>query len=280
MTKIDVDYSSRPNKSLVRSRIFNITEETFHPQHAPSEKLSYITFSGYRFIDSIEFYRRFNIGNIYSIENNDRRYRRAKFNRPYEFIDITNGRIVDFIDEKYKNVIGTNKVIWLDYESKLNDKIIYELEALFSSGFFDKDSLLFITFNRGFDRDKLTSKVLEIIPRNIKTPEAFNIWLSEQFSHLILDQVQRKYKYKKVLREVLKVFYRDTADMVVFGYLIKDRKEESTPLETIQAEEFALPVLTFLEENYIRNQLTDDPSNIADQLGLKGEAVRNYIKYI
>lgn len=279
MTKIDVDYSSRPNKSLVHSRIFNITEETFHPQHIPSENLSYITFSGYRFIDSIEFYRRFNIRNIYSIENSERLYIRAKFNRPYEFIDITNGRIADFIDEKYKNVIGTNKVIYLDYESRFNDSIISDLEALFSSGFFDKDSLLFITFNRGFDRNKLTSKVSEIIPNNIKTSEAFKTWLSEQFSNLILHQVQRKYIYKKVLQEILKAFYRDTANMVVFGYLIKDRKEESTPLETIQAEEFALPVLTFLEENYIRNQLTGDPSNIADQLGLKGKDIRNYIKY-
>jgi len=280
LAKIDVDYSSRANKSLVRSRIFNITEETFHPQHVPSEKLSYITFSGYRFIDSIEFYKRFNIRNIYSIENNERLYRRAKFNRPYEFIDIINGRVADFIDEKYENVIGTNKVIYLDYESRFNDSIISDLEALFSSAFFDKDSLLFITFNRCFDRNKLTSKVSEIIPNNIKIPEAFKTWLSEQFSNLILHQVQRKYRYKKVLQEFLKAFYRDTANMVVFGYRIKDRKEESAPLETIQAEEFALPVLTFLEENYIRNQLTDDPSNIADQLGLKGEAVRNYIKYI
>lgn len=279
MTKINVDYSSRPNKSLVRSRIFNITEETFHPQHVPSEKLSYITFSGYRFIDSIEFYKRFNIRNIYSIENNKRLYRRAKFNRPYEFIDIINGRIVDFIDEKYKNVIGTKKIIYLDYESIFNDIIIFDLEALFSSGFFNKDSLLFITFNRGFDRNKLTPKVSEIIPNNIKTPEAFKTWLSEQFSNLILHQVQRKYGYKKVLQEVLKVFYRDTANMVVFGYFIKDRKEEGAPLETIQAEVFALPVLTFLEENYIRNHLDGDTCDIADQLGLIKKDVRNYIKY-
>jgi len=279
LTKIDVDYSSRPNKSLVRSRIFDITEETFRPQHVPYEELSYITFSGYSFIDSIEFYKRFNIRNIYSIENRERLYRRAKFNRPYRFIDIIKGRIADFIDEKYKKVIGTKKVIYLDYESRFNDIIISDLEALFSSGFFDKNSLLFITFNRGFNGNKLTSKVSEIIPNNIRTLEAFKTWLSEQFSNLMLYQVQRKYGYKKVLQEVLKVFYCDTANMVVFGYLIKDRKEEVAPLETIQAEEFALPVLTFLEENYIRNHLDGDPCDIADQLGLIRKDVRNYIKY-
>lgn len=280
MTKIDVDYSSRPNKSLIRSRIFNITEETFHPQHVQSEKLSYITLSGYRFIDSIEFYRRFNIKNIYSIENNERIYRRANFNRPFEFINITNGRVVDFIDEKYEDIIETNKIIYLDYESRFNDITISDIEALFSSGFFDRDSLLFITFNRSFKRSWLTPKVSEIIPTNIETKEAFKTWLSERFSNLILHQVQRKYRYKKVLQEVLKVFYRDTANMVVFGYLIKDKKEDDTSLFTIQVEEFALPDLTFLEENYIRNNLTGKTSEIANQLGLEEEDVRNYIKYI
>lgn len=279
MTKIDVDYSKRPNKSLIRSRILDITEKTFNPQHVPDEGISYITFSGYSFIDSIEFYKRFNIRNIYSIENNDSLYRRAKFNRPYVFFDIMYGGVTEFIDEKYRKVIKTQKVIYLDYQSRLRDNIISDLEALFSSGFFNKNSLLFITLNRGFNKEKLTPKISEIIPNNIKTKDAYKTWLSEQFSNLILYQVQRKYKDKKVLQEVLKVFYHDTADMVVFGYLIKDRKNGGVQFKTIQKEEFALPVLTFLEENYIRNNFYDNPCDIADRLGLQEEDVLNYIKY-
>lgn len=279
MTKIDVDYSNRPSKSLIRYRIFDITEEKFNPQHLPHEDISYITFSGYNFIDSKEFYRRFNIRNIYSIENDERRYRRAKFNRPYDFIDVINGRVEDFIDNRYKSVIKTRKIIYLDYESRFNDIIIQDLDALFSSGFFDRSSLLFITFNMRFKRKKLTPEVLKIIPNDIKTKEAFKTWLSEKFSDLILYQVQRKYERKKVLQEVLKVFYRDTADMAVFGYLIKDSEDNGGLSETIQVEEFALPVLTFLEENYIRNHLNDDPCEIAKQLGLEKKDVSNYIKY-
>ena len=85
MSRIDVNYLDRPNKSLVRSKIFHIIEQTFHPKHEHSERLSFITFSGYRFIDSIEFYQRFNIRNIYSIEWGSGRYKRAKFNSPYSF---------------------------------------------------------------------------------------------------------------------------------------------------------------------------------------------------
>lgn len=278
MPKIDVDYSDRPNKSLVRSRIFHIVEETFHPRHEHSERLSFITFSGFRFIDSMEFYKRFNIRNIYSIERDSRLCKRAKFNSPYDFIDVTEGEIKDFIDEKYKLVVETRKVIYLDYESKLQDNIISDLDALFSSGFLDKDSLLFIAFNRGFERAKLTSVVKEIVPESIQTPEAFQMWLSENFSYVVLNRLRRKYGTHKRLEEVLKVFYRDTANIAVFGYLMVDNGEER-PFKTTKLETLALPRLTFLEANYIRNNLKGKPSVIARYLGLKQDDVEAYIKY-
>lgn len=279
MVRIDIDYSGRPNKSLVRSRIFHIIEETFQPQYEHSEKLSYITFSGYRFIDSIEFYKRFNIRNIYSIENKPWLVARAEFNRPYEFISITKGRVADFIDERYEEVIETNKVIFLDYESRFSDVIISDLEAIFSSGFFNEKGLLFITFNTGFDGGKLTAIARDVIPENIRSRKAFEEWISKSFSHFILDKVQRKYKDKKMVREVLKVFYKDTARMVVLGYLITESSRRGLYLKTIPAKEFALPVLTFLEKNYIQNNLSGDPKKIAGKLGLELDDVREYIKY-
>ncbi len=278
MPKIDVDYSERPNKSLVRSRIFHIIEETFHPKHEHSEKVSFITFSGFRFIDSIEFYRRFNIRNIYSVERDTRLCKRAEFNVPYDFMDITEGEIKDFIDEKYKLVVETRKVMYLDYESRLQDNIISDLDALFSSGFFNRDALLFIAFNRGFERAKLTSVVKEIIPESINTPEAFRAWLSKEFSHIVLNKLLRKYGRHKRLQEVLKVFYRDMANMVVFGYLITDNGEGRS-FKTVREESFTLPQLTFLEANYIRNNLKGEPSVIADHLGLRQRDVQIYIKY-
>lgn len=278
MSRIDVNYSDRPNKSLVRSRIFHIIEETFHPEHKHSEKLSFITFSGYRFIDSIKFYHRFNIRNIYSIECDSRRYQRARFNRPYEFIDITKGTIKDFIDEKYALVVETRKVISLDYESRLVDNILSDLDALFSSGFFEKESLLFITFNRAFNRDKLTPKVKDILAERIRTPEAFKAWLSKEFSNIVLNKLQRKYGSNKQLTEVLKVFYHDTSSMVVFGYLIADRRRGNI-IRTIRAETFMLPELTFLEANYIHNNLKGNSMDIANKLGLNVKDVSIYIQY-
>ena len=104
MSKINIDYSVRPNKSLVRIRILNIIEEVFHPPHDQTANLSYTTFSGFRFVDSIEFYNRFNNRNIYSIEHDSKLFKRAHFNRPYEFIKIIKGKVADFIDEKYQEI--------------------------------------------------------------------------------------------------------------------------------------------------------------------------------
>lgn len=278
MSSIDVNYSDRPNKSLVRSRIFHIIEKAFHPEHMHSEVLSFITLSGYRFIDSIEFYHRFNIRNIHSIECKPKRCQRARFNRPYEFIDITEGTIKDFIDEKYASVVETRKVIFLDYESRLIDDVLCDLDALFSSGFFKKKALLFITLNRAFDRGKLTPKVKDILDDRIRTPEAFKTWLSEEFSNIVLNKLQRKYGSSKKLTEVLKAFYCDTSNMVVFGYLIADRRRGDV-IRTIKPETFTLPELTFLEANYIHNNLKLNPMDIANNLGLKVEDVTSYIQY-
>lgn len=283
MTKTPVDYSERPNKSLVRSKILNIIEEQFEPHHEEPESISYITFSGYRFIDSIEFYKRFSIRSIFSIEYKDSLFRRAKFNMPYEFIDITNGRIVDFIANKGTRVVNTNKIVFLDYESKLNDVIVSDIEALVASGFFNRDCLLFITFNityRKFYHDKLTPIVKELVPEDIKSEGAYKNWLDENFSYFILDKVQKKFGTQKRIREVLKAFYSDGAKMAIFGYLIKQNDGAEKLLESIKSEEFSLPVLTFLEENYLRNNLlSGEPGNIANVLGLTDQDVSDFIHY-
>ncbi len=281
MSKIDVDYSGKPNKSLVRSRIFHLIEEKLKPEHKRSEELSFITFSGYRFVDSIEYYSRFNIRNIYSIENNQKRYNRAVFNRPYEFIQITPGEVKDFIDEKYEDVIQTKKVMYLDYESTLRDNIIADLKALFSSGFFNKDALLFITFNRSFERNSLTQRVREIIPEEIRSREAYETWVASSFSDIVLHEVRRKYNQNKALKEILKVFYQDTSEspMVVVGYFIRDRRTGEHLFTQVEREIFNLPILNFLEANYILNHLGKPSIETADHLGLREQDVENYKNY-
>ena len=278
MSRIDVNYSDRPNKSLVRARMLHIVEETFHPKHEHSENLSFITLSGFRFIDSIGFYQRFNIRNIYSVECDEGRYKRAKFNCPYCFINLTKGKMRDFIDEKYSLVSAMKKVIFLDYESRLIDEIVSDVNALFGSGFFDTDCLLFIVFNRTFLVKKLTPRIKELLPHDIKTPEAFKSWLSDGFSDFILDGLVRKYGERKQLKEILKAFYKDTSPMVIFGYLIKD-KGDSNIFEKTIPEEFNLPELTFLEANHIHNNLKGDPNVIAGEIGLSPGDVETYIKY-
>ncbi len=280
MSKNNIDYSVRPNKSLVRIRILNIIDKVFRPLHDQPANLSYTTLSGFRFVDSIEYYNRFNNRNIYSIEYDSRLFKRAHFNRPYEFIKIIKGRVADFLDEKYQEISSTRKTIFLDYECRFIDNIIIDLEALFSAGFFNEKSLLFITFNRTFIKDNLTPMVSDIIPEEIDRKEIYENWLKEDFSSFILDKVQKKYSDKKVLKEKLKVFYRDTANMAVFGYLIKDKEENELPLKKIEFESFALPELTFLEENYIRNRLTGEAQEIADDLGLSERDIENYREFV
>lgn len=275
----DVDYAGRPNKSLVRSRLWDATEDILRPRHDHAADLSFITFSGFKFVDSLEFYGRFNIRRIYSIENNPRIYTRALFNLPYEFVDVTRGGVTDFIDRKFGEVIETRKVIYLDYERKLNDNVLSDVEALFSAGFFGRETLLFVTFNRGFDRKKLTPRVSDIVPDNIKSQTAYDGWLPDGFASVIEHQVRRKHGRRKAVREVLRAFYQDTSPMVAFGYHIRDSYGEEKLYRGTGFEEFTLPPLTFLEANYIHNHLSESSSTIAARLGITEKDVESYKKY-
>ena len=89
---------------------------------------------------------------------------------------------------------------------------------------------------------------------------------------------QRRYGRNKKISEVIKAPYRDTANMIILGYLIDNCEEEEITLETIEAERFGLPVLTFLEKNYIRNNLSMEPSDIAEKIGLLEGEVREVMR--
>ncbi len=279
MVRTDVDYSARPNKGLVRARILNIIEESFRPRHIPNESVAYISFAGYQWLDCLEFYRRFNIRNVYSIENHRRRYRRAKFNRPYEFFDLFPGEVPEFLDEKLAEIADTRKAIYLDYEARFGDLLLRDLEALFASSFFDQKGLLFITFNTRFTRDKLSPEAKQIVPPEIESRNRFELWITEQFSAYILNQVQRRYRERKQVTEVLKAFYRDTFPMVALGYLIGDSDDEVVPLIRLDEEKLILPVLTSLERNYIFNNLQKPTAEIAETVGVKESFIKSVIRY-
>ena len=78
---------------------------------------------------------------------------------------------------------------------------------------------------------------------------------------------------------MLKAFYEDTARLVVFGYLIEDAPNGGVLHEKTNLEEFRLPVLTFLESNYIYNNLGKTPSKIADEIGMESSEVEAVLRY-
>lgn len=284
VNKTPVDYSNRPNKSIVRNKILKLIERYFHPAGSNHEDISFITLSGYQFIDSKSYYRRFGLQNIYSIENIESLFTRANFNKPYEFIDITKGTLIDFITEKSEKVIDTLKIINLDYESRLKNDIFYDLQSLIASNYLNNECLLFITFNiqynKFFNINLLPDAIQEVISDDINSEESFKEWLSSYFPKIILNLVQEKYDKSKSVVEIMKTYYKDSVYMAIFGFYIKNHVSNEDFLSSISLETLSLPPLTFLEENYIRNNYqSKTEEEIADRLGLDIETIIEYIKY-
>lgn len=118
----------------------------------------------------------------------------------------------------------------------------------------------------------------EIVPEDINNTEKFKEWLPDNFSGYILDLLQKRYKNKKCMCEVIKAYYKDTSSMLIFGYHIKDKSEDDDYISGMELEEFCLPELTRAEEHYIRNNLSEDVIKIAKTVGLKEGEVKEYIQ--
>ena len=280
MKKTSINYTNRPHKTFVRTRILDVIESKFRPKHEHDADVSYVSLAGHMFIDSMEFYKRFNIRRIFSVENRQNRYMRALFNKPYQFIDVIEGDIKKFIDEKLPEVAETRKVIFLDYESTFIESIISDIKYVINSGILDRDTLLFIAFNRHFDRSKCSGLVLDVVPENIKNTEAFKNWLSDDFSGFIENQVRTQYGDEISIEQVIKYFYNDSTNMFVIGYHFSNSKEGVFMHKKIFPEKVVISDLTWLEANYIQNNLSNDTSEISSLIGISHSEIDAYKKHV
>ena len=276
-----MDYSGRPNKEYARQRIVRCIEASFNPAKEGSENLCYISLGGYQFLDTELIYRRFKIKNLYSIENDDATYKRAEFNSPYEFIDITDGTIRDFLRNYEDQVRVYNNIIYMDYTGGLGANILEELSLICNSDLFDNDGLLFITFNAGsFSRSSAPQQLLDNLPEDVLSPEMFREWIANDFVDIINHDINVKYSGTKDIAEVIKAFYIDTSQMVVLGYEVVEGSAGGGQIVKIELENWDLTTLTNHEKHYIKRHISLGAQTIASDLGLTEIEVNSFIELL
>lgn len=124
-----VSYDLRPCKQCERKimlDLFNTAMETGFP--IPNYR--YVGMGANRFYDFILIHKYLGIDKMISLEHDQEMFLRAKFNRPYKFIEILNATVQNFISTDH---FDGNSIYWMDYDSKIKPGITQDIVSLVTS---------------------------------------------------------------------------------------------------------------------------------------------------
>lgn len=139
-----VDFSVRQNKAIERSIVFGCLQELTRKMELDNP--IYVGFGSVWFVDFIQAHRHLAINTMISIESDEIIYARAKFNKPFRTVEIHHGLSTNVIPTliRDENYAGRPWIVWLDYDSALDEDKLSELTYLVQV--LPENSILLTTF--------------------------------------------------------------------------------------------------------------------------------------
>jgi hypothetical protein len=280
-----VNYMLRPKKQIERKVIIDILRELNNVINISNYK--YIGFGSIYYYDFILFHKFLKMNDLLSIDYKSTK-KRFEFNRPYDFISLENKISTDFLSE-FDWMGHKNAVLWLDYDSKLDDVVLSDLEIISKNC--NKKDILIITLNASCAKDKYRRKLdRELFFRDFGTYVSSGYENRECFTPKnlpkLLQNVIMNYLSKMCeLRDTkfYKLFsfvYRDTSPMFTLGGIFDDKNELRIRVwtnEFICTDEeikyINVPILTYYEKFYIDShieKLKQKISEIEDEINGQG----------
>ncbi|MEK0337376.1 MAG: hypothetical protein QQN41_08080, partial [Nitrosopumilus sp.] len=111
-----INYLLRPKKQIERKISIEILQELQQIDH-DFEDFQYIGMGSIYYYDYILFHKYLKIKKYISFDDKAIPYR-FEYNKPYDFIDFKNVHSTEFLENF---TFDSNIIIWLDYDSFLND---------------------------------------------------------------------------------------------------------------------------------------------------------------
>jgi hypothetical protein len=139
-----VDFSVRQNKAIERSIVFGCLQELARKMEL--ENPVYVGFGSVWFVDFIQAHRHLAVDTMISIESDEIIFNRAKFNKPFRTVEVYQGFSSSVIPELLHNeqYAGRPWIVWLDYDSALDEDKLAELQYLIQE--LPENSILLTTF--------------------------------------------------------------------------------------------------------------------------------------
>ena len=222
-----INYSLRPSKTIQRSLVFEglrILQE-----HLNWKSARYVGFGSIWFTDFVIAHKVLGLTRMISIESNLIGYRRAMFNKPYSFVRVKRGLSYDVIPQLFeqKTFLSAPSIIWLDYDSELDEDKIEELRNVVINA--STDSVLLATFNTGVKHygrtpNAVLNRLEELfgnfavrrLDREDVSDEKLPETLATLTSNLISNTSKRMAKANACVPS-FRIIYRDKASMATIG---------------------------------------------------------------
>ena len=288
----EIDYSLRPAKSIERKMMCDAFRKL--NAFARLESYRYIGFGSTYFSDFSLFHKSLGIHNMLSIEAEDNidKQKRFTFNRPFKCIKIEFGHSNDILPSISWD---TRSIIWLDYDGKISEEILADIQFICSSA--APGSLVAISVNVQPDHSDSNRRELleervgeENVPLELRSQEDEEInevmagWGTSRINRKIIDN-----KIKYVLKErnfgrdagnkiqykqIFNFQYADGAKMLTVGGILYDEGQspriaqcEFENLDFVRLGEdpcrIKVPILTYREIRYLDKMLpTFDDSEL------------------
>jgi len=306
-----INYLLRPKKQIERKIFIEILQEL--QEIIPNlHDYRYIGMGSIYYYDYILFHKYLKINKYTSIDDKPIPSRFA-FNKPYDFIDFQNVNSTDFL-ENYK--FNSNIIIWLDYDSFLNENIFNDFALI--SRKCNKNDIVIFTINVTCPIPIKNRKyVIEPFAKYFSAKyQPFNRFLTEAnfpylYQDICLNFISKECATSKLdFKKLFAIQYADNATMLTIGGIISDTNEVIDKVthrcckKDKEIVKISVPNLTYKEKTYLdskiniiknnikRVEISIDKNNIAqkdeieyvrNELGLEFELsiedIKQYVKY-
>lgn len=234
-------YHVRPNKYIDRTLFI----EALRRLNFNFSQYRYVGFGSYSFDDFKAMHCKIGINNMVSLESDSAVVERAKFNSPYDCIEIRYGTSSDYLYELAD--YDSNQIIWLDYTSpgELFQQFSEAIELVACA---KPNDVLRFTFNANpntlatkdrMEDDKLYDVRLEKLREKLKeycdprvkaedlTQEGFPQALRRSLRYSIEQTIALPNQYDdRIIIPLFSTAYRDTHQMLTVTLLISTESEK------------------------------------------------------
>ncbi|EJL22431.1 O-methyltransferase [Novosphingobium sp. AP12] len=222
-----INYSLRPSKTIQRGLVFDGLRRL--QDKLQWRNAAYIGFGSIWFTDFILAHKILGIKRMVSIEQNLIGFRRARFNRPYRFVEVKRGTSDVVLPSLLGQArfVNTPTLLWLDYDCEVKESIVEELRAVVAEA--KDDSVILVTVDTsekryGANPRQILERLAELFgsrsTRHLTRSDVAGLQLSTTIGELLLtllDNASRRASKPNPSIRAFHLPYQDKASMVTIG---------------------------------------------------------------